>query len=339
MGHWVSFQLRIWARHINYTTYNVNKYANSNNNSNRRKNSGMSSNPTNSANSSQTQDQGIEMDYFTGFAQREKRACQPKRRHHLLHSITKAYFLRYIRQNTRLLTLERNASNQRVRKGELGNSKGLTATITNEIPEVEDKIITIVFWDIQGFSALCYSLEINPVLLTLFLKEFFDTATQIILDHGGVVDKFIGDGVMALFGTDCTRNYGHDGADSAICAVSAAIEFREQFRILKIKWTGIWQKYIPSQINVGLKCGLNTGYATVGNIGTKKYDHFTAVGATVNLANRLANLSNNDEIIISVTTKSKILNNFELQELGVVGHLKNIPGSFEVYSVIKKKDC
>ena len=135
------------------------------------------------------------------------------------------------------------------------------------------------------------------------------------------------------------RNYGHDGADSAICAVSAAIEFREQFRILKIKWTGIWQKYIPSQINVGLKCGLNTGYATVGNIGTKKYDHFTAVGATVNLANRLANLSNNDEIIISVTTKSKILNNFELQELGVVGHLKNIPGSFEVYSVIKKKDC
>jgi class 3 adenylate cyclase len=316
-------------------TYNVNKYANSNNNSNRCKNSGISSNPTNSANSSRTQDQGREMDYFTGS---EKRACQPKRRHHFLLSFTKAYFLRYIRQNTRFLKLERNASNQRVRKGELGNGKGLTATIRNEIPEVEYKIITIVFWDIQGYSALCYSLEINPVLLTLFLKEFFDTATQIILDHGGVVDKFIGDGVMALFGTDCPRNYGHDGADSAICAVSAAIEFREQFRILKIKWTGIWQKYIPSEINVGLKCGLSTGYATVGNIGTKKYDHFTAVGATVNLANRLANLSNKDEIIISVTTKSKILNNFELQELGVVGHLKNIPGSFEVYSVIKKKD-
>jgi class 3 adenylate cyclase len=323
---------------MNYTTYNVNKYANNNNNSNRRKNSGVSSNPTNSVNSSQTQDQGIEMDYFTGFAQREKRACQPKRRQPFLHSFTKAYFLRYIRQNTSLLTLERNAINQRVRKGEITNSKGLTATIRNEIPEVEDKIITIVFWDIQGFSALCYSLEINPVLLTLFLKEFFDTSTQIILDHGGLVDKFLGDGVMALFGTDCLRNHGHDGADSAICAVSAAIEFRERFRILKIKWTGIWQKYIPSQINIGLKCGLNTCYATVGNIGTKKYDHFTAVGATVNLANRLANLSNKDEIIISVTTKSKILNNFELQELGVVGHLKNIPGSFEVYSVIKKND-
>jgi class 3 adenylate cyclase len=326
---------------MNYSTYIVNKYANNNyNNSNRRKNSGLSNNHTISANSiSQTPDQGIEMDHLTGLAQREKTSCQPKRRYHFSLSFIKAYLLRYIRQNTRLLTLERDASNQKVRKAELGNSKGLRAIITHGIPEIEDRIITIAFWDIQGFSTLCYSLEINPVLLTLFLKEFFDTATQIILDHGGIVDKFLGDGVMALFGTDCPRSYGHDGAHSAISAVSAAIEFRERFRILKIKWTGIWQKYIPSQINVGLKCGLNTGYATVGNIGTKKYDHFTAVGATVNLADRLANLSNNDEIIISVTTKSKILNNFELQELGVVGHLKNIPGRFEIYSVIKKKDC
>jgi class 3 adenylate cyclase len=324
---------------MTYTTYSFKNYANNKNNSNRRKNIGMSSNPTNITNTSQTQDQRIEEDHVTGFTQREKRACQPKRRRHFLLSFTKAFLLRHIRQDTCLLTLERDATNQKVGKGELGNSKGLTPTITYEIPEIEERIITIAFWDIQGFSALCYSLEINPVLLTLFLKEFFDTATQIILDHGGVVDKFLGDGVMALFGTDCPRNYGHEGAHSAICAVGAAIEFRERFRNLKIKWTGIWQKYIPSKINVGLKCGLNTGCATVCNIGTKKYDHFTAVGATVNLADRLANLSNNDEIIISVTTKSKILNSFELQELGVVDHLKNIPGSFEVYSVIKKKDC
>ena len=339
MGHWVSFQVRIWPRHMTYPKYNFKKYANNYNNSNRRKNSGMSNNHTNNANTSQTQDKGIEMDHVTGIAKRERRACQPKRRCHFLLSFAKAYFARHIRQDTHLFILERDATTQKVRKGELGDSKGLTATISHEIPEVEDRIITIAFWDIQGFSALCYSLEINPVLLTLFLKEFFDTATQIILDHEGVVDKFLGDGVMALFGTDCSRNYGHDGAHSAICAVGAAIEFRERFRILRIKWTGIWQKYIPSQINVGLKCGLNTGYAAVGNIGPKKYDHITAVGATVNLANRLATLSNNDEIIISVTTKSKILNDFELQELGVVVHLKNIPGSFEVYSVIKKKDC
>jgi hypothetical protein len=159
VGHWISFQLRIWPRHMNYTTYNVNKYANNNNNSNRRKNSGMSSNPTNSANSSRTQDQAIEIEHLTGLAQRQKRACQPKRRHHFLLSFTRAYFLRYIRQNTRLLTLQRNASNQKVCKGELDNSKGLTATITHVFPEVEDRLITIVFWDIQGFSAYATALK------------------------------------------------------------------------------------------------------------------------------------------------------------------------------------
>ena len=158
MGHWISFQLRIWPRHMNYTTYNVNKYTNNNNNSNRRKNSVMSSNPTKNANSSRTQDQTIEMGHLTGLAQRQKRVCQPKRRHHFLLSITKAYFLRYIRQNTRLLTLLRNASSQKVRKDELGNSKGLTGAITHVFPEVEYRLITIVFWDIQGFSALCYNL-------------------------------------------------------------------------------------------------------------------------------------------------------------------------------------
>lgn len=71
VGHWTSFQLRIWPRRMNYTTYNVNKYAD-NNNSNRHKNSGISSNPTNSANTSQIQDQVIEMDHVTGLAQRKE---------------------------------------------------------------------------------------------------------------------------------------------------------------------------------------------------------------------------------------------------------------------------
>lgn len=55
--------------------------------------------------------------------------------------------------------------------------------------KMEQKIITIVFWDIQGFSVLCYSLEISPILLTLFLKDSFDAATHIVLRHGGLVDR------------------------------------------------------------------------------------------------------------------------------------------------------
>ncbi len=75
----------------------------------------------------------------------------------------------------------------------------------------------------------------------------------------------------------------------------------------------------------------------MGNIGAKEYRYFTAFGFNVNLANRLASLAINNEILVSVTTKSKIFEKFELLERGIVDDLKNIPGSFEVFSVIRKK--
>jgi class 3 adenylate cyclase len=203
------------------------------------------------------------------------------------------------------------------------------------LPEIDHKIITIVFWDIQGFSALCYSLEITPALLILFLKEFFEAATKAIQEQGGVVDKFLGDGVMALFGTH--SNFDLDVENSAIRAASAAINFRKQFEIMELKWKKIWQGFIPYQVNIGLKCGINTGCATVGNIATNEYRYLTAFGLSVNLANRLARLARSNEILVSATTKSKIFEKFELLEKDVVGDMKNIPGRFEVFSVVREK--
>jgi class 3 adenylate cyclase len=212
----------------------------------------------------------------------------------------------------------------------------LSTLIDSGSQKMEQKIITIVFWDIQGFSVLCYSLEISPVLLTLFLKDFFDTATQIVLRHGGVVDKFLGDGVMALFGAQ--SNSLHTTGNSASCAIKAALELREQFIILRQKWLKIWQRYIPYQIDIGLKCGINTGYASVGTLGIKQYDYFTAFGINVNLTKRLADLSADNEIVISLTARSKVFEQFELRGRGSVSTLKNIPGSFEAFSVIGKKE-
>jgi adenylate cyclase len=203
------------------------------------------------------------------------------------------------------------------------------------LPEVDDKIVTIVFWDIQGFSALCYTLEMTPGLLVLFLKEFFETATKVILEQGGVVDKFLGDGVMALFGTH--SNLDLEVESSAVRAASAALKFREQFEMLEIKWKKIWQGFVPYHINIGLKCGINTGSAAVGNVGAKEYRYITAFGISVNLANRLARLAGSDEILVSATTRSKIFERFELLERGIVDDLKNIPGRFEVFSVIREK--
>jgi class 3 adenylate cyclase len=212
----------------------------------------------------------------------------------------------------------------------------LSNSIDSGSQKMEQKIITIVFWDIQGFSVLCYSLEISPILLTLFLKDFFDAATQIVLRHGGLVDKFLGDGVMALFGTQ--SNSHRTTGNSASCAIKAALELKEQFLILRQKWLEIWQRYIPSQIDIGLKCGINTGYASVGTLGIKQYDYFTAFGINVNLTKRLADLSADNEIVISLTTRSKVFEQFELRRRGAVSTLKNIPGNFEAFSVIGKKE-
>jgi adenylate cyclase len=261
--------------------------------------------------------------------------CWSKRRHHSLFGLTKNLFHRYIKQGTRFLSSREIDKDYNGRIGEAGNGGKISESGMPGLLGMEVKIVTIVFWDIQGFSARCHNLEMSPGLLTLFLKEFFEAATQVILEQGGVVDKFLGDGVMALFGTD--SNLGHGISTSAICAASAALKFRRQFEIMELRWKKIWQGYTPYQINIGLKCGINTGCAAVGNIGAKEYRYFTAFGINVNLANRLASLASDNDILVSVTTKSKIFEKFELLEKGIVDDLKNIPGSFEVFSVIRKK--
>ena len=240
-------------------------------------------------------------------------------------------------KNPQLQTLKKEHDVSRNASGNEDSSKTwLSNSIDSGSQKMEQKIITIVFWDIQGFSVLCYSLEISPILLTLFLKDFFDAATQIVLRHGGLVDKFLGDGVMALFGTQ--SNSHRTTGNSASCAIKAALELKEQFIILRQKWLEIWQRYIPSQIDIGLKCGINTGYASVGTLGIKQYDYFTAFGINVNLTKRLADLSADNEIVISLTTRSKVFEQFELRRRGAVSTLKNIPGNFEAFSVIGKKE-
>jgi adenylate cyclase len=239
------------------------------------------------------------------------------------------------RRRYSLMNLAKNSFGCIIQDTRFVGSVKLSYAGIHSLPEMDDKIITIVFWDIQGFSALCYSLEITPGLLILFLKEFFETATKVILGQGGVVDNFLGDGVMALFGTH--SNLDLEVESSAIRAATAALKLREQFEIMELKWKKIWQGFVPYQINIGLKCGINTGSAAVGNIGAKEYRYLTAFGISVNLANRLSRLANSDEILVSATTKSKISEKFELLERGIVDDLKNIPGRFEVFSVIREK--
>lgn len=197
-----------------------------------------------------------------------------------------------------------------------------------------ERYLTVVFWDIKNFSCLCDILKKHSALLVPFLREFFEIANQVICQQGSILNEFLGDGLMAIFEM---QGRDHNCANDAICAVQAAIELRKRFNCLETKWVNIWSHYVPQNISIGLKCGINSGYARVDNIGTKKRAQFTAIGSTINIASRLADMSDSSQIIITSATKLKIANQFEAKKLGVVNDLKNIPGSFEIFNVIKKK--
>ncbi len=112
----------------------------------------------------------------------------------------------------------------------------------NQITAIQNKLLTIAFWDISKFSEVTKDLEANTNLLSDFLQEYFKIAIEVIHANDGCLDKFIGDGVMAIFGLQ----YGEEYAQTAaIRAVRAAIDFRVRYNILIEKWIEKnWQKRV-----------------------------------------------------------------------------------------------
>lgn len=200
-----------------------------------------------------------------------------------------------------------------------------------EMLAIRSATVTICFWDIRGFSKLCEILKAHPTLIAGFLKEYFEVAAKAIFEHHGVLDKYIGDGVMGLFGALNQRS--DEGRQDAIHAVGAAIDLRRQFNILLEKWAEQWTLYTPHSIEVGLGCGIHTGEVLVGNVGTNVRDHYTALGPNVNFAQRIEARSVKDQILISASTQARVRDHFELQEAGVISDVKNIPGEFRLFSV------
>lgn len=151
-----------------------------------------------------------------------------------------------------------------------------------------NQTITVLFADIRGFTAI--SEKENPEKIVGLLNRYFSAMSQIIFDHGGTLDKYIGDGLMAIFGAPTTT------PDDALNAVKTAIAMQK--RLLKLneelKTDGF------EQIAVGI--GLHTGEATIGYVGSDKRSEYTAIGDTVNLASRLESNAGGGQILISEAT-------------------------------------
>jgi class 3 adenylate cyclase len=200
-----------------------------------------------------------------------------------------------------------------------------------ELLAVKQRTVTVCFWDIRGFSTLCEVLKAHPTLIVGFLKEYCELAATIIFKHGGLLDKFIGDGVMALFGVLGSEN--DEGRSDATSALKAAIELRGAFDGITPKWMERWALYTPQKIEVGLGCGVHTGDVLVGNVGTDFRDQFTALGPHVNFAARIQGRAKGGEILLSQSTATRVKAAIPLVAAGEISDVKNIPGEFTLHAV------
>ncbi len=204
----------------------------------------------------------------------------------------------------------------------------------SEVLNLKSRIVTIVFWDIRGFSKACEILKAHPQAIAEFLKDYFELASKIIFKNNGVLDKFIGDGVMAIFGALNGRDA--QGVEDAKFAARAALELKREFVILLSQWVNRWNAYSAQLIEIGLGCGIHTGECLVGNVGTEIRDQFTALGSDVNLAARIESRTNKEQILVSNTTHSRLSSFFAFNTQNILDDIKNIPGDFPVFELISQ---
>lgn len=178
--------------------------------------------------------------------------------------------------------------------------------------------VTIFFTDIRGFTTLSETLP--PEKIVEILNEFFSRITDVIFDHGGTLDKYIGDAAMAIFGAPISK--GHDAAN----AIRAALEI--QRLIVELNRDAADRGH--PEIGVGI--GINSGIVTAGNIGSAKRLDYTVIGDAVNVASRLCGKAAPGEILISESTASELVGAFRLEALPPV-QVKGKSEAIRIYSV------
>lgn len=161
-----------------------------------------------------------------------------------------------------------------------------------------NQTITVLFADIRGFTTV--SEHENPEKVVGLLNKYFTAMTEIIFAHGGTLDKYIGDGLMALFGAPtATPNDAANALQAAVAMQKRLVVLNDSFRA----------EGYPA---IGVGIGLHTGEATVGYVGSEKRSEYTAIGDTVNVASRLEGIAKSREVLLSEETAAAAGNIFPL---------------------------
>lgn len=182
----------------------------------------------------------------------------------------------------------------------------------------QKKELTILFSDIKSFTT--HSASLAPDEIRKLLNEYFEAMVEILFRYEGTVDKFIGDGLMVFFGDPEPQS------DHALRCVRAAIDMQKKCRELKQRW--VQEGRFPLMIRIGI----NTGLVVVGNMGSVRRLSYTALGANVNLAQRLESNAPVEGILISHRTNELIKDTIKTCRLDPI-KVKGLEELVEVYEV------
>jgi class 3 adenylate cyclase/HAMP domain-containing protein len=228
------------------------------------------------------------------------------------------------------------------RESELKEKSKSMEQLSNQIakylsPQVYDSIFTgkrevkvashrrklsIFFSDIAGFTETSEQLESEE--LTKLLNHYLTEMSDIAMQHGATIDKYVGDAIVIFFGDPETRGTQED----ALACVEMAIAMRHRLKELQSAWRN-------SGIAKPLQCriGINTGFCTVGNFGSEDRMDYTIIGSGVNLASRLESAASPGEILISYETYAMIKDKIFCEKIGEIS-LKGVARPVEAYRVV-----
>ena len=186
--------------------------------------------------------------------------------------------------------------------------------------EAQTKTVTILFTDLKGFTAI--SEQLGPQAVGELLNDYFTTMNEVIFEHGGTIDKFIGDAIMVFFGAPQDLNPKTQAEQAAACGLA----MQENMKVLASRWA-------PKGIkNLSMRVGIHQGEAVVGNFGSNQRMDYTCIGPSVNLASRIETACEPGLVYVSEPVFSQ-LEHSAATELGEF-ELKGIGGKTRLYELV-----
>lgn len=191
----------------------------------------------------------------------------------------------------------------------------------------EELHCTVMFSDIYNFTG--FSEKQSPQELVSYLNEYFSTFTNSILDHNGLLDKYTGDGLMAVFGAPISRD------DHALLACLSALAHRDY----SLKFAGQADLSPAQAFHLNTRLGLHSGILVAGNIGSERRMEYTSIGDTVNLAARLEGVNKiyQTHIIISESTYAMVKDRLLCRELDYL-RVKGKKEPTRIYELLADKE-